>query len=223
MKKGTILLVVAVLVAAVAVTSLFGWCGHTTAPIPKDVVKTIDSLKTTKPVFDSIQKANLAGAALIRSAAAQQAAAAVAAVHRADRKKAHADSLAEASRKLSGNPDSLPRAYAKLDSAYKHQDSSYKELRVSFDSLVDVKAKDDRAYNILLSSYTDLNRRYAVTETLNARLERAAKDANKCYIIWKIGCPTRKEVFVAGLTLGAVGAYNAKGVSRKVKQAVNKL
>jgi hypothetical protein len=187
----------------VAILLLFAFCRRSPTPLPEKERAKLDSLKATKPAFDSSHTATGAAIARIRA--------------EADHERGRADSLSRAAAASRTAADSAERWHL----AYAASSREAAGLRVAVDTLErDLKAANDTLGRAKIQLDADSSRIAEHVKT-EADLRRDLEHASPpCSVLYVFGCPSRKTAFLVGA--GALGAY-ASTHTKQVKDAVGKV
>lgn len=200
--------IVAVIAAVLGLAWFFGSCQPEPGPkIPVKTQKSIDSMNTTKPAFDSTQRAGQQKVARDTLRATAHKAQATQAEATANFAKITADSLAiTAARARSA--DSAAAAWKDAYDARTREAEAWHVAAVRNDSAY--RAERDARLTLMTVYSADTLRRQA-TERINGELQKAiAKLQQPCRIVGPIPCPNRTVTMVISATLGAVAGAAAK-------------
>jgi hypothetical protein len=210
----------AALAAAIALGG-FKFCRRQDNPIPPSEAFSLDSLKATKPAFNSTQRAASRRADSTVAKIVIDSAPIAAARREADRWRRTADSLATLAR-ARDSIAALARDSVESSIRVEPVDSTWKMAAAAYKHDADSLRVVDRRQAADLSSATvtirdlhialaDANARVAASEApktgLNERLTRDVQRASECSILGVFRCPPRKVVYLGGVvTTVAVGA-----------------
>lgn len=186
-----------VVVLVVLAGLLLALCHPKSNPIPPKEQTSIDSMKATKPGFDSMQRVVKQQAARVVTRIVHDSAAAVTARAEADRYRRIADSALAVAR---AQHDTTSAAFVAADNATKEAD----KLRASNDTLSARLSEAHATILALTAQVTADSVRQNASDDLNARLANDLRHASPpCYLVpHLVGCPSRKTVAVVSLATG---------------------
>lgn len=194
----------AILIGALVIGFMVKSCAREPGPkIPPKVQQSIDSLKITKPTFDSVARAGAATVARDTTRAKGYKTQATRTEITARGETVLADSLALVATRARS-----------ADSAALSWQSAYEARTREADAWHATAVRNDSAYLAERDARTQLAALYGAdtlrriaTETVNTDLQKAiAKLQVPCRIIGPIPCPSRTATFVGSVVLGAVAA-----------------
>lgn len=191
---------VVVIALVVLAGLLLAFCHPTPNSIPPKEQTSIDSLKITKPGFDSTQHVVKQQAAKVVTKIVHDSAAAVRARAEADHYRRIADSALAVAR---AQHDTTSAAFVAATNATKEAD----QLRATNDTLT-VRLSEAKTTIVALTDQIarDSLRQHA-SDDLNARLAKDVKTAGQCRMLPFIRCPTRKQAFVLGAGTAIIAKY----------------
>jgi hypothetical protein len=203
----------------VAILLLFAFCRRSPTPLPEKERAKLDSLKATKPAFDSSHTATGAAIVNVVTKIVHDDAAIARIRAEADHERGRADSLSRAAAASRTAADSAERWHL----AYAASSREAAGLRVAVDTLErDLKAANDTLGRAKIQLDADSSRIAEHVKT-EADLRRDLEHASPpCSVLYVFGCPSRKTAFLVGAGAGALGAY-ASTHTKQVKDAVGKV
>lgn len=190
--KRKVILTIGLVVAAIV---LIIWYVHSHEPNDDPAIHySEDSLRVTKPIYDSTRIASIKAETVYVQRAAQSEAHSDTLVRVANAQHHIADSLTAVA-KSAGDTNTV------LWQALNERTVEVVTLRASNDSLRSANVDLRSARIIADTRDTTAQTRLNATTDLNARVAKAIDDSG-CRIVWRISCPSRKEVLVAGMLVG---------------------